>query len=429
MTAAGADVRAWLAWLHGLSHELAPLFARLDANEERQTERILQSFTHVGLAQHHFNPTTGYGYNDSGRETLEAVYAEVFESEAALVRQQIVSGTQAIHLCLRALVDPGREILFAGMPYDTLRVATGLAGEAPGNLRERGIMLRVVETGGRPQKEALAAAVGENTALIYLQRSGGYAERPAWSAREIGEIASALKGRDDAPLIFVDNCYGEFVEESEPTKYGVDLMAGSLIKNPGGGLAPCGGYIVGRRHLVERVAAQLYAPGVGGEAGPSLVSPRLFFQGLFQAPHLVGQALRGAILCARAFGELGFAADPAWNAPRADIVQRITFGRPETLLAFARSLQGASPVDSRARVEPGLLPGYGDLVIMAGGTFIQGSSSELSLDGPLRPPYTGYWQGGLSFTHARLALARALSVICADRPAPKAGTHQEMNPG
>lgn len=411
---------AWLDWLHSLTPELAPHFAALEEREERHLSRILDSYRRVNLGQHHFAPTTGYGYGDPGREALESVLAELWGAEAALVRQQIVSGTQAINLCLQALSVPGKAILFVGEPYDTLQMATGMRGSAPGTLAEKGVKLRLVEL---PENEAdvaplTAASIDTDTVLVYLQRSRGYSGRRALSTSALAAIIAEIKRRPQPPLIFVDNCYGEFVEDCEPTACGADLMAGSLIKNPGGGLAPAGGYVVGRRQLVARVEAQLYAPGLQGEIGPSLISPRLFFQGLFQAPHLVTQALRGAILCARAFAELGFCVEPAWNEPRSDLVQRIVFGAREPLLAFCRAVQTASPVDARAVPEPALLPGYADQVIMAGGTFIQGSSSELTVDAPLRPPFAAYWQGGMSFTHARLALARGLAAIAPD-PARK----------
>ena len=245
--------------------------------------------------------------------------------------------------------------------------------------------------------------------------------RAALPVAVIADISALVRTVPHPPVLFVDNCYGEFVEDREPTHCGADLMAGSLIKNPGGGLAPGGGYVVGRQELVERVAGHLYAPGLGGEIGPSLLTQRLFFQGLFLAPHLVGQALRGAILCARAFAELGYETSPDWGDKRADLVQRIIFGAPEVLLGFCRSIQAASPVDARAVLEPSLLPGYSDPVVMAGGTFVQGSSSELSVDAPLRPPFTGYWQGGLSFSHARVALAHGLASLGRSPSSPRSG--------
>ncbi|MGE5599681.1 MAG: methionine gamma-lyase family protein [Bacteroidota bacterium] len=412
--------RAWLAWLDELTRGLEPYFRPLDELETVHTARILGAFQRVGLGQHHFAPTTGYGYGDPGREALEKALAELWGAESALVRQQIVSGTQAISLSLAALARPGEEVLFAGEPYDTLQRAVGLRGPTPGSLAERGVALRVAEWPSAHDNpaEALIDQVSARTTLLYLQRSGGYSSRPALTVREIAAVVARNKRLRTPPVVFVDNCYGEFVEPTEPTMAGADLMAGSFIKNPGGGLAPCGGYIAGRRDLVERVASHLYAPGLAGEIGPSLLSPRLFFQGLFCAPHLVGQALRGAILCARALAELGMATSPAWHEPRTDLIQRIYFGSPEPLLRFCRALQSASPVDARAVPEPAILPGYADPIVMAGGTFIQGSSSELTFDAPLRPPYVGYWQGGLSFAHAKLALAKCLAAL-AERPPGK----------
>ncbi|MGQ9780066.1 MAG: methionine gamma-lyase family protein [Bacillota bacterium] len=407
------DEQTWLGWLDELTEELLGCFRSLWTREERQTAKVLRLFRETGVSQHHFTPTTGYGLSDPGREALELVFARLFGAEAALVRQQIVSGTHAINLCLQALLAPGEEVLFLGPPYDTLQTAVGLRGTCPGSLAEKGVILRVWEprAGWGAVAEELPMAIGARTKLLYVQRSGGYSLRPALSVRTIAEIVKAARSHPARPLVFVDNCYGEFVEDEEPTEVGADLMAGSLIKNPGGGLSPSGGYIAGRSELVARVAAQLYAPGLAGEIGPSLLSPRLFFQGLFQAPHLVAQALQGAILCARAFAELGYEVSPFWYEPRADLVQRLVFGSPERLLAFAQAVQEASPVDARARPEPAPLPGYPDPIVMAGGTFVQGSSSELTFDAPLRPPYVGYWQGGLSFAHAKLALAHGLAAI------------------
>lgn len=405
--------RDWLGWLDELARELSEAFLALAAREERHTGRILEVFREVGVGHHHFTPTTGYGLHDAGREALEAVFARLWGAEAALVRQQIVSGTHAINLCLQALLSPGEEILFLGAPYETLQTAIGLRGSEAGSLAERGVAIRILEppSGSPLPPEELRRAIGSSTKMVYIQRSGGYSLRPAIPIRAIAEFVAAVKGHPSSPLVFVDNCYGEFVEDEEPTQAGADLMAGSLIKNPGGGLAPSGGYVVGRAELVARVAAQLYAPGLAGEVGPSLVSPRLFFQGLFQAPHLVAQALQGAILCARAFAQLGYETSPAWNEHRADMVQRIVFGSAERLLEFCRAIQESSPVDARAKPEPAALPGYQEPIVMAGGTFVEGSSSELTVDGPLRPPYVGYWQGGLTFCHAKLALARGLAAV------------------
>lgn len=404
---------SWLAWLRRLSEELEPVFAPLDLIEERQTGRILDAFREIGLGQHHFAPGSGYGYHDAGRDALEGVFARIWHAEAALVRQQLVSGTHAISLCLHALLEPGQEILFAGEPYDTLQAAVGLRGSAPGNLAGKGVRLRVAELPSPPTQwaEYLRGQILAETGLLYLQRSGGYSTRPAMSVATIAAIVKAIHAMPHAPIVFVDNCYGEFVEDAEPVEMGADIMAGSLIKNPGGGLAPCGGYIAGRRDLIDRVAAHLYAPGLGGEIGPSLISPRVFFQGLLNAPHLVGQALRGAILCARAFSELGYETSPRWDQRRYDLVQRIVFGSAERLLRFCRAVQAASPVDARAVPEPARLPGYADPVVMAGGTFVQGSSGELTVDAPLRSPFAGYWQGGLSFCQARLTLAKGLAAL------------------
>ena len=405
----------WLVWLNSFSDELNDTFTQINLVEDYHLQRMITTFQKHKLAQHHFMASTGYGYHDLGRSTLEAVYAELWGAEAALVRQQIVSGTHAIYLCLRALAEPGQEIIFVGEPYATLSTALGLKEKVLGNLRDKGVMLRVID----PSADSLVGEIlktDSKTPIVYLQRSGGYTSRAAFSVQMLRDTIGAIKSKFSSAITFVDNCYGEFVEREEPTQIGADLMAGSLIKNPGGGLAPTGGYIVGRRILVDIVSAQLYAPGLQGEIGPNLLSPRLFFQGLFSAPHLVGQALKGAVLCAKAFSELGYETTPSWNALRADIVQRVVLGNPEDLKSFCRAIQHASPVDSNAVPEPTLLPGYEDSIIMAGGTFIQGSSSELTVDAPYRPPFAFYWQGALCFSHAKYALACGLDALFTEVP-------------
>jgi len=389
--------------------------------------KVLKAFQAAGVTETHLGATTGYGYGDFGRDTLDSIFAQLFGTEAALVRLQIVSGTHALSLCLRAVAGPGDVlVLGTGRPYDTLRPQVD-------ELRQVGV--RYVEVGldatGRMDPKAVAGAVGEAAVAVrtasmgggtagpargpvtggrvclLLQRSRGYEPVPSRGVALLGEaIARAQQEAERAGVelvAVVDNCYGEFVEEREPGHVGADLVAGSLIKNPGGGLAPTGGYVAGRRDLVKRAAELLTAPGVGGETGPTLGLGRLFYQGLFLAPRAVGAALAGAVFAAAFFESLGLEVSPRWDEERTDIIQSVRLGTREGVLALARAVQAASPVDSKARPVGDALPGYDDEVVMAAGTFVQGASLELSLDAPLRPPYAAYLQGGLYEGHLKLA--------------------------
>lgn len=380
-------------------------------------DKILAAFKEAKVGTHHFTTSTGYGYNDLGRETLERVFAEVFDSESALVRQQIASGTHAINCCLSGILRPGDEILFAtGLPYDTLRTILGLEGNAQGNLCEFGITTGFIPLleNGKIDLVTLEQKISPRTKIVAFQRSCGYETRPAISISELSRAFSAIKQvnpTQKAPVIFVDNCYGEFTEAEEPTTVGADLMAGSLIKNPGGGLAPSGGYIVGRKDLVDLVAARLYAPGLGGEVGPSLTNLRLFYQGLFDAPHRVMEMMKAAVLFAKVFQEYGFSVQPAPEANRSDVIQRIDLASPEQLISLCQAIQEVSPVESYLKPEPWDMPGYSSKVIMAAGTFIAGATSELSADAPIKPPYSLFIQGALSYLHAKLALGIILTKL------------------
>jgi len=371
--------------------------------------RVLAAFHAERVSDYHMRGTTGYGYGDTGRETLDRVWARAFGAEAAIVRTQIVSGTHALALGLFGVCRPGDEILSVGRPYDTLAEVIGLNGASPGSLAALGVTYR--EVGDDPaavSPDDLAAAVGPRTRVLYLQRSRGYAWRRGLDLASMARLIEAVRARSPEIIVLVDNCYGEFVEDREPPAVGADLCAGSLIKNPGGGLAPTGGYVAGRADLVELAAGRLTAPGLGAHVGCAPEGYRLLFQGLFQAPHVVAEALKGVVFAARLMERLGFEVMPRWDEmPRSDIVQAIRLGRPERVLAFCRGLQRGSPVDAHVVPEAGPLPGYADGVVMAAGTFVQGASLELSADAPLREPYAVYLQGGLSRHYARLGVLSA----------------------
>ena len=387
-------------------------FARIDAIEEHGTRRILKVFQEHMIAYRHFAPTTGYGYDDVGRDTLEKVFADLFGTEAAIVRPQIASGTHAISLCLFGLTLPGDHILSAtGTPYDTLEGIIGWGeGEAPvGSLKEMGVSYsQVAMKDGKIDVDAVDAAITSKTKLVIAQRSRGYDWRPSLMPEDFAALADMIHRKHPGVRLMVDNCYGEFVCEKEPTHYGVDVCVGSLIKNPGGGLAPTGGYVVGRKDAIERISYRLTAPGIGLEVGSYAASYQPFYQGLFMAPHTVAQAIKTACLAARVFEDLGMTTTPASNEPRADIIQAIQMRSPERLVAFCQGIQMASPIDSMALPEPWDMPGYADPVIMAAGTFVSGASVELSADAPMREPFTAYMQGGLTYAHGRIAIAQAL---------------------
>ena len=392
--------------------ELLPQFAEIEQNEEKRTRQVLDLFREHQVSYRHFAPTSGYGYDDIGRDTLERIWAGVFHTEAALMRPQIASGTSSLSLTIFGLSRPGERIISAtGMPYDTLLGVIGI-GKKPqgGSLMEMGVAFDAVELrpDGQIDLAAVDAAMTAETTLVIAQRSRGYAWRPSLMPEAFEPLAEMLHRKYPGVRLMVDNCYGEFVRDKEPTDYGADVCVGSLIKNPGGGIAPTGGYISGSAEAVERVAWRLTAPGLGRELGSYAGSYRPYYQGLFMAPHTVAQALKTALLAAKLFENLGLEASPSSSEPRADIIQAIKMQTGERLVAFCQGLQSASPIDSMAMPEPWDMPGYDDPVVMAAGTFVAGASIELSADGPMREPYTAYMQGGLTYTHGRIAMSEAL---------------------
>lgn len=388
-----------------------PKLRELDRLIEANQWKTLRAFQKHKVSDFHLRGSTGYGYNDRGRETLEDIYADLFGAEAGLVRPHFASGTHAIAAALFGVLRPGDEVLFlTGSPYDTLHKVIGKEGDGKGTLRDWGVRCTIVPLGpdGKVDWAAADAAWNPAVKVVAMQRSRGYAWRESFTVGEIGEMTRRVKERNPEVVCFLDNCYGEFTEEKEPCEVGVDMMAGSLIKNPGGGLAATGGYIVGSKRLVELAAYRLTAPGIGGEVGSTLGALPSMYQGLFLAPHAVGQALKGAVFAAAVFAELGLPTNPSWDAPRSDIIQAVRFERKEQLIAFVQGVQRASPVDSYVVPEPWDMPGYEHPVIMAAGTFIQGGSLEFSADAPVREPYTAYVQGGLTYSHAKLGILSAL---------------------
>lgn len=391
---------------------LAGRFEEIDAVARENTRRVLEAFQEQRVSEPCFAGTTGYGYDDLGRETLDKVWARVFGAESALVRVNFVNGTHAIASALFAAVRPGDTLLSVmGAPYDTLRTAIGISGSAHGSLREYGVAYAQVETlDGGPDLDAIVRAAREiRPAAALVQRSRGYDSRRALTVGEIGGIVRAIKSASPDTAVVVDNCYGEFTDTVEPTMVGADLIAGSLIKNPGGGLAPSGGYIAGRADLVENAACRLTVPGIGGECGATFGLNRQLYQGLFLAPHTTAQALKTAALCAAMLEALGYETFPASGEFRSDIIQTVVLRTGENLLKFCRGIQSGSPVDSFVTPEAWQMPGYEDQVVMAAGAFIQGSSIELSCDGPMREPYLAFLQGGLTYEAGRLGVMAAVA--------------------
>ena len=388
-------------------------FEKLDEVAEYNQMKVLAAMQKHRVSAECFNGTTGYGYNDLGRDTLEEVYATCFKGEAALVRPQITCGTHALALALMSNVRPGDEILSpVGKPYDTLEEVIGIR-PSKGSLAEYGVTYAQVDllADGGFDFDGIRNAINDRTKLVTIQRSKGYASRPTLSVERIGQLISFIKEVKPDVICMVDNCYGEFVEKREPLEVGADMIVGSLIKNPGGGLAPIGGYIVGKKECVENAAYRLTSPGLGKEVGASLGMMQSFFQGFFLAPTVVNAALKSAIFAANVFERLGFAVIPNGSASRHDIIQAVTFEKPEGLIAFCQGIQAAAPVDSYVTPEPWDMPGYDSQVIMAAGAFVQGSSIELSADVPLRPPYTAFFQGGLTWYHGKLGIMMALQKL------------------
>lgn len=397
--------------------DLVAQFARIDTVARYNTQRVLSTFQTHRVAESYFSGTTGYGYDDLGRDKLDEIYADLFDTEDALVRLQFVNGTHAITCALFGALRPGDILVSAvGAPYDTLLGVIGAAEKGAGSLRDYGIGYRQVElVNDAPDVQGLAQAVGDpKVKAVLIQRSKGYSTRASLSVEEIGQLCAVVRSNNPNAAILVDNCYGEFVEAREPTHVGADLVVGSLIKNPGGGLAPTGAYIAGRRDLVEGAAMRLTCPGIGRECGCTLGNNRALYQGLFMAPHTVAQALKTAVFGARLMELLGFETEPNSGTIRHDIIQMIHLGSPERVRRFCKGIQSGAPVDSYVTPEPWDMPGYDCQVIMAAGSFIQGASIELSADAPMREPYTVYLQGGLTYESGKLGMMLAAEELCKD---------------
>ncbi|WP_342573485.1 methionine gamma-lyase family protein [Solibacillus sp. FSL K6-1781] len=377
-------------------------------------QKVLAAFRNNQVSDFHLHPSTGYGYDDEGRDNLERVYAQTFGAEAAIVRPQIISGTHAITISLFGVLRPGDELVYiTGKPYDTLQSIVDGGEKDTGSLKDYKIGYSHVDLidNKKIDWEGVKKAVNENTKMIAIQRSKGYATRPSFTIEQISEMVVKIRAIAPNAIIFVDNCYGEFVELLEPTEVGVDLMAGSLIKNPGGGFAKIGGYIAGRADLVEKCAYRMTSPGIGAEAGASLNTLADFYQGFFMAPHIVAQSLKGAIFTSAMLEEIGMTTSPHYTDVRTDLIQSVSFQTAEQMVAFCREIQAASPINAHFAPEPAYMPGYEDDVIMAAGTFVQGSSIELTADGPIRPPYTAFIQGGLTYEHVKYAICSAVQKL------------------
>ena len=389
-------------------------FEKIDETAEYNQMKVINAMQKNHVAEMHLNGTSGYGYNDDGRDTLEQVYADIFKAEAALVRPQIICGTHALNIALSSNLRPGDELLSpVGKPYDTMDEIIGIR-PSKGSLAEYGVSYRQVDllADGSFDYENIKKAINEKTKLVTIQRSKGYASRPTLSVERIGELISFIKEIKPDVICMVDNCYGEFVERIEPTEVGADMIVGSLIKNPGGGLAPCGGYIAGTKECVEQAAYRLSSPGLGKEVGATIGGVnKEFYQGLFLAPTVVAGALKGAIFAANVYEKLGYAVVPDGKEERHDIIQAVTLGSAEGVIAFCQGIQAAAPVDSYVTPEPWAMPGYDSDVIMAAGAFVQGSSIELSADGPIKPPYSVYFQGGLTWYHAKTGILMSLQKL------------------
>ncbi len=393
---------------------LRPIFEEIDINVKENLKKVLTAFRNYRVGVHHFAGVSGYGHDDLGRQTLDQVFAEVMGAEAAAVRVQLVSGTHAIACCLFGVLRPGDEMVsVVGAPYDTLEEVIGVRGQGQGSLQEFGIDYRQLEltADGTIDWQALKTAIGQDTRLVLIQRSCGYSWRPSLSIADIEKIVQCVKQQNPNTICFVDNCYGEFIEDKEPPAVGADLVAGSLIKNPGGTIVTAGGYIAGKAELVEAATCRLTAPGIGSSGGATFEQNRLLFQGLFLAPQMVGEAIKGTHLTAYIFDQLGYLVNPKPMAPRRDVIQAIQLGSPEKLITFCRAIQQYSPIGSYLDPVPAQMPGYESQLVMAGGTFIDGSTSEFSADGPLRDPYIVFCQGGTHWTHVAIALEAAIEAI------------------
>lgn len=397
-----------------VEHELKEQLDIINSVREYNQLKVIKAMQDQGVSDAHFCGSTGYGYSDRGREVLDRVYASVFRADSGLVRHQIVSGTHALTLVLFGLLRPGDELLvITGKPYDTLEEVIGIRGDSCGSLKEFGVKYRQVDLTeqGSIDIDRVEQMIGDKTKVVMLQRSRGYEWRDSLKIDEIEYAITKIKRKKSDVIVFVDNCYGEFVERREPIEVGADIIAGSLIKNPGGGLVPTGGYVVGREDLVEKVSYRLTAPGVGSEIGATLESNRLMFQGLFMAPHVVAEALKGAVFGASMMEKMGYETSPRFDAYRSDIIQAVKFNTAEELIAFCQGIQMGSPVDSFVVPVPWDMPGYDNKVIMAAGTFVQGASIELSADAPIKEPYVLFIQGGLVYEHVKLGVMLAINKL------------------
>ncbi|HHV19619.1 MAG TPA: hypothetical protein GXZ27_12400 [Thermoanaerobacterales bacterium] len=394
-----------------VTEEIQPIIRDIENIVEFNQLKVLEAMKRSFLSDYHLSDSTGYGYNDTGRETIDEIYKTIFRAEDALVRPQIISGTHAITLCLLGVLRPGDELLSAtGTPYDTLKDV--IHGDNCGSLKDFNIKYREADLiDGKPNYKAIKENINNNTKMIFIQRSRGYSLRPSLSTVEIKQLIEYIKSLKHDVICFVDNCYGEFVDTNEPIEVGADLCAGSLIKNPGGGIAPTGGYVVGKSELVKLCSDRLTAPGLDKNCGPSMSSNRLIAQGTFYAPLIVGEALKGAIFTSRIMEKMGFEVNPKYNEKRNDIVTAVMLGNKDALINFCKGIQKVGPVDSHVLPEPWAMPGYDHKVIMAGGSFIQGSSIELSADAPLREPYAVYIQGGLNLSHVKLGIMSGLQAM------------------
>ncbi|KYG34971.1 hypothetical protein AZF04_01155 [Alkalihalobacillus trypoxylicola] len=401
------------AFLERVEKKIEAIHKEKDKIAFKNQGKVIEAFRQHQVSDFHFTPSTGYGYDDVGRETLEEIYADVFGGEAALVRPQIISGTHAIATCLFGVLRPGDELIYiTGKPYDTLEEIVGIRGNGHGSLKEFQIDYRAIPLQNDWIDEGkIKEAISEKTKMIGIQRSRGYDNRPSFTIEQIKRMIEFIKSINEDIIIFVDNCYGEFVEEFEPCHVGADLMAGSLIKNPGGGIVKTGGYIVGKQRLIELASYRLAAPGIGKEGGATLYSLQEMYQGFFLAPHVVAQALKGAIFTAACLEERGLESSPKWSDPRTDLIQSVSFPSADEMIQFCQSIQLNSPINSHVTPYPSSMPGYESEVIMAAGTFIQGASIELTADGPIRPPYTAYVQGGLTYEHVKYAIIEALKTL------------------
>ncbi|MFD1928620.1 aminotransferase class I/II-fold pyridoxal phosphate-dependent enzyme [Sporosarcina siberiensis] len=397
-----------------IERKLIPYFSVIEKTAFMNQSKVLAAFRNNRVSDFHLNGSTGYGYDDEGRDVLEKVYAEVFGAEACLVRNQIISGTHAISISLFGVLRPGDELLYiTGKPYDTLESIVSGKGKDTGSLYDYGITYKHIDLNldGSVNFEEVINNIHSKTKMVAIQRSRGYSDRPSFTIEEIEVMIRNIKEINSELIVFVDNCYGEFVEEKEPTDVGADLMAGSLIKNPGGGLVRTGGYIAGRADIIEQCGYRMTSPGLGAEAGASLDTLREMFQGFFLAPHVVSQAVKGAHFTAALLEDFGLETTPHYSVKRTDLIQAVSFENAKQMIAFCRSIQENSPINAHFAPEPSYMPGYTDDVIMAAGTFIQGSSIELTADGPIRPPFTAYVQGGLTYEHVKVAVLSSIAKL------------------